>query len=281
MQTENSPPRNLWQKLELMDRRIIFLLVGASIFFPLLLGINFSVTQTKPVEDFYNAIEAIPEGSPVLISADWDPGSLAELYPMTLAVLRHCFDRKLRPVVLTLWPTGVAVVQRTLEETAGPRGLVNGEDYVFLGFKEGRQAVMVAMGQSIPATFPNDYRNITLSEIPLMEGIQNYNSFPIFISISAGFPGTKEYVQQVQSRYGLNMLSACAGVSAPEYYPYYTAGQLTGLIGGLKAAAEYEELIGHKDRATKAMGAQSFGHFMIVALIIFGNVMYFMGRRKS
>jgi hypothetical protein len=276
--TTNSPS---WiQRCENLDRRWIFLIVALALIFPLIFGINFGVLESVPVRDFYNEIDKLPAGSKVLISADWDPGSMAELYPATISVLNHCFDKKLKVVMYTLWPTGPGILTRCITETAEARGLVDGEDYVFLGFKEGRQAVMVAIGESLPATFPQDINNRPVGEIPIMQGVENYNSFPIFINVSAGFPGTKEYVQQVQSRFGLNMLSTCAGISAPEYYPYYEAGQLSGLCGGLKATAEYEQMIGHKGKATAAMGAQTFGHYIIVLLILFSNVMYFWSRRK-
>lgn len=267
------------QRIESMDRRYVFLCIVVSVLIPLVLPIGLESRVTEPVRAFHEVIESVPAGSTILMSADWDPGSLAELYPLMLAILRHLFDRQVRVVIVTLWPTGPRVIWRVLQEAAADRGLTDGVDYTFLGFKEGRQAVMVAMGANIPNTFPRDYHDRPVSELPIMEGILNYNSFPLFINISAGFPGTKEYVQQVQSRYGVRMLSACAGVSAPEYYPYYKAGQLIGLLGGLKAGAEYEGLIGHPGRALRSMDAQSTGHFMIVLLIVVGNVLFFIIRR--
>ena len=59
-------------------------------------------------------------------------------------------------------------------------------------------------------------------------------------------PGTKEWVQQVQARFHLPMVSGCTAVSAPEYYPYLQSGQLQGLLGGMAGAAEYEKLRGEK-----------------------------------
>jgi hypothetical protein len=69
-------------------------------------------------------------------------------------------------------------------------------------------------------------------------------------------------------------------VSAPEYYPYVQAGQLTGLLGGLSGAAEYEDLVGKRADAARGMDAQSVGHLMILVFIIAGNLLA-LGMRKG
>ena len=86
-------------------------------------------------------------------------------------------------------------------------------------------------------------------------------------------------VQQVRNRYNVPMVSACSGVSAPEYFAYYESKQLSGLVGGMKAFAEYEKLLGGKSGfATLAMSSQAAGHYVLVLLILFGNVLYLMKR---
>ena len=57
--------------------------------------------------------------------------------------------------------------------------------------------------------------------------------------------------------------------------------KMSGLLGGMKGAAEYELLIDTKGSATKGMDAQSSAHALIVLFVIIGNVFYFMGRRRE
>ena len=76
------------------------------------------------------------------------------------------------------------------------------------------------------------------------------------------------------------MVCGCTGVSAPEYYPYYQAGQLSGLLGGLGGAAKYEARVGVKGNATAGMPAQSMGHLAVIALILMGNVLYVVNKKK-
>ena len=67
----------------------------------------------------------------------------------------------------------------------------------------------------------------------------------------------------------------------PEMYPFIQSNQLTGFLGGLKGAAEYETLIDHKDRAAAGMSPQSVVHVLVVCFILFGNFLYFKSGRQK
>ena len=101
------------------------------------------------------------------------------------------------------------------------------------------------------------------------------------MNISAGYPGTKEWIQQVQGRFSIDLVAGCTAVSAPEYYPYIQANQLQGLLGGLAGAAEYEALIELPGTATLGMDSQSLGHLAVIAFILVGNVLHLLSRRRG
>jgi hypothetical protein len=73
----------------------------------------------------------------------------------------------------------------------------------------------------------------------------------------------------------------CTAVSAPQFYPYLQTGQLIGLLGGLKGAAEYETLVNYAGDATRRMDAQSIAHLVIIIFIIFANISYFVLRKRG
>jgi len=272
-------PTARWtERLEHLDRRIIFLVVAVGILVPLVAPLGLPVTVTEPVQAFRDQIDGLPPGSAVLVSADWDPGSRAELLPATVALFHHLFQRDVRVLIISLWPAGPRMVEQALAEVRGAHTKTYGKDYVNLGFKEGAEVVMVSLGDNLPATFPADYYGTPVSTLPVLRGIKSYKDIAMVITLSAGYPGTKEWVQQVQDRYNMPMISACAGVSAPEYYPYYQAGQLKGLIGGLKASAEYETVLERKGFAVAAMDAQALGHYIIIGFIILGNALYLINK---
>jgi hypothetical protein len=284
--------RRLLERLETFDRRWIFVVMGLAIVLPLVFPLGLPAAPSPPVKATYYTIEDLPQGSTVLLSVDLDPASTPELEPYFRAVVKHLKLRKHKLVVLTLWYQAPPLVERWIRETIeaetfpGDRAYRKNEDYVWLGFREGRQVAMANMGQDIFATFAGRAADGTpLGEIPVMRGIRRLSDFPLLVLVSAGFPGAKEYVQLVQGRYDLRIVAACTAVSTTDLAPYYQAGQLLGLAGGMSATAEYEIMVARllgvdttDGMGAKALDVLNIGHLVIILAIVFGNVIYFWGR---
>ena len=274
--------KKILEKLERLDRRIIFIFIFLAIIVPLLLPMNLDFSVTAPVQSFYDAIEDLPPESKVLVSCDYDPGSMPELFPMNLAVFHHLLSRGHKVIVMQLWATGTLLVERAMSEVLEDfPDKKYGEDWVNLGFKEGREVVMVSMGTNIPKTFPTDSRGTKVEDIPIMQGVKNFDDIALLMNISGGLPGTKEWVLQVQSRYHVKLGSGCTAVVAPEFYPYIQSGQLVGLLGGMKGAAEYEKLLQRPGTAQRGMDAQSVSHIIVFLFILIGNIAYFSVKSKK
>jgi hypothetical protein len=264
---------NFFSALRRLDRRWIFLTVGLLVVVPLLTGFHIApVRPSARARGFYDAIQRVPEGATILLAGDYDPGTIAENYPMHLAAVRHLMSRNIKIIAVELYPGGPPLADRVLHIAGEEFHKREGIDYVNLGFKSGNEAVMSQLGSSIPVTYPADRRGIRVSQIPVMKGVENFGQIALLVSISAGYPGTKEWVQQVVSRYHVPMVAGVTAVSAPEYYPYLQAGQLQGLLGGMAGAAEYEVLVGHPALATRGMDAQSLAHIFIAFMILLGNL---------
>jgi hypothetical protein len=272
---------SLARALESLDRRWIFLAVGLLVLVPLIWPMPLPISVSARVRAYADAIDALPDGSPVLVSCDYDPAAKPELVPMTITTLRHLFSKHCRVIVTVLWNGGPGIVDQTLRAVAAETGMKYGVDYINLGYKAGNEAVMVLMGQSIPNTFPRDNSGGDTRSFPVMQGIRNYSSFPLLISLSAGYPGTKEYVQQVQGRFHVRMIAGVTAVSAPDFYPYLQSGQLEGLLGGMAGAAEYEKARGEYGAATRGMVPQSLVHLFIAICILAGNAVQWLRAREA
>ncbi len=264
-----------------IDRRIIFALIFVAVVWPLIQPMRLPIGVSPPVQTLYDAVEAIPPGSVVMLGADYSPDTMPELQPMVETFLRHAFERDLRVVVACLWPASPPLVETAIGPLAEEYGKEYGVDYVNLGYMAGGIVTLLGMGASIPITFPSDYGGTPVTEIPLMQEVENFDDIAFVMEVSAGTPGTREWVQQVQGRYRVALGSGTTAVGAPNFYPYVQSGQLTGLLGGLKGAAEYETLIGHPGDATKGMDAQSIVHALVVVFILFGNVVYLLSLRSK
>ena len=268
--------------LERLDRRWIFLVMGLLVLGPLLFPLNLPLGLSKEVRGFRDAIDHIPDGSTVLMSCDYDPGAIPEMVPMTRTAMRQLLQKRCKIVITVLWNAGPGLVDSVTREVAHEfPDRRYGIDWINLGYKSGNEAVMVVMGQGIANAFPRDYSGDDTRSFPIMRNVRDYSSFPLLVNISAGYPGTKEWVQQVQARFHLPMVAGVTAVSAPEFYPYLQSGQLLGLLGGMAGAAEYEKSRGESGSATKGMGAQSLGHVFVALCILLGNLVRRGGRDRS
>lgn len=268
------------EKLLNLDRRIVYAVLFAGVVLALLIDFRLPVRATPNVRSVYEGVEAVPENASILISFDFGPSTVTELGPMARAILHHCFQRKLKVIAVTLVPEGQGTTQTLLEEVAAEYGAGYGDDYVYLGYKAGNEAVILNMGQDLRRAFDRDVRGNALADMATTRDISSLRDLPYVIDLSSGYPGVEEWIQFGQERYGFKLAAGVTAVMAPDFFPFLQSGQLTGLLGGLAGAAEYEHLIGREGDAIDGMRPQSVGHLIIIAFILFGNLAYFTRKNR-
>ncbi|MCX6826819.1 MAG: hypothetical protein NTV06_06110 [candidate division Zixibacteria bacterium] len=245
-----------------------------------LLGINLITHPSPEVQKSYTFIENLPESSVVMVSFDHEASSLPEIQPISLILLRHLFRRNLRVVGLSLFAEGTAIGYRTLTKVAQEYGKQYGHDYVFLGFKPQHISAILGMGESIRGVFPEDYFGNKIEEIPLMRKIRNYDDILVVISIADG-DRTMQWIEYAGAKYHQRIMAGLTAAMITTYDPYLASGQLSSAVGGLKGAAEYENLYGRRGMGNRGMVAQTAAHIFIIVLIVIGNILYFKNRSKG
>jgi len=277
-----------------IDRRWIFLLMFLAVAVPILRQVRFPEKPTDLARAVFDEVEKLPAGDPVLLAFDFDPGSEGELGPMATAFVRHCAEKKLKMYFLGLWPVGPQMIDDTIAKVIKPDfpELKYGEDYVNLGFKPGNEGVIKVIVTDLRELYTTDDKGTNVDKIPMMTGIHSVQDFKLVINVSAGYVGTKEWVQYAATPYKgkIRLVAGCTGVQAPLLYPYIP-DQLPGLLGAIKGAAEYEKLVmdryggEHPDpkylEGIRRMGPQLVAHLLMIALIILGNVIFFVEKRKE
>jgi hypothetical protein len=267
-------------KLANLDRRIIYLLVGLAVIIPMLIPLGLPVDITRPVKNVYDKIEFLPAGSIVLVSTDYDPGSEAELYPATEAVIEHCFRRNLRIYMMGLWPAGSALGERALDTLARIHHKTYGIDFVNVGYRPGGAVMLLSLGRSFRDVIRVDFTGRPIDSLELGRQVRSSRDIALVMTLSAGDPGVIHWVQYFHARFGTPICAATTAIMAPRQYPYMNSGQLVGLLGGLKGAAEYETLIKRRGRGLTGMDSQSIVHVLLVLFIILGNLILINQRRK-
>jgi hypothetical protein len=228
----------------------------------------------------FNAVESLRAGSVMMVSIDFDPSSAPEVQPMLLAVLRHAFRRDVRVIIMGQLALGLPLAEIALNQVAPEMHKEYGRDYVNLGYRPGYTAMMVGIGREIRDYFSTDYRGVPIDSFAFMRSVHSYRDIGLLVSLAHGAVADA-WIQFVGGRFDENIVIGCTGVNAPNMYPYLHAGQIRGILGGLQGAAAYEQLIDRRGSASLGMPAQSWGHGLIIALLLIGNIGFLLSRRKA
>ncbi|MGE0373811.1 MAG: hypothetical protein AB7I48_12720 [Planctomycetaceae bacterium] len=275
-----------------LDRRWIFLVMFLAVAIPTLVGFRFPEEPSQLVRNVFDAVEDLPRGSRIFMAYDYDPGAQGELHPMGVALTRHCALRGHRMYYMTLWPQGLPLLQANLDvlKTEFP-DLKYGEHYVNFGFRGGgNEGPIKVIVTDLRKSVSSDIYGTSLDQMPITRDVKNVQQMDLIISVSAGDPGTKQWVQFAATPFGIPLVGGSTGVQSATLYPYIP-NQLRGLLGAIKGAAEFEFLLNEKYpqlkenpsafEAQRRMGTQLIAHVTLIALIVLGNVIFFAQQRRE
>ena len=270
------------QRLQQIPRYYIYLLLAVVVTWQVLFPIALPILPSRVTQGVYDAIAAVPDDQLILISTDWDASTEAETGPQTEAIIHACFQNGKRFAIMNLQPPmGVKLANDIAERVAADYGATYGVDWCNWGYKYGFDNVLIALAKNIPKTIGDDFHGNPVTDLPMMEGVEDIESIGLVVEITGLAGVTEMWIGLIQGVYGTPLASAYTAVMVPGYYPFLDSGQLKGMLNGAKGAAEMEVLVKRPDRASAIMPVQSWAHMLIIALIIIGNLGYVFGRRRT
>jgi len=290
---------SLWEKLERIDRRVLYALLWIVVLPVLYYPINLPTVISSLTQTYYNEIEAIPPGSVVALTFDLGPAGWPELGGMCYTSMQHLFsmvqEKGIKVVMLTYWATGAALIPNCFNEVYGPMdqmGAAYGTDWVNLGYIAGGEVGMSAFADDVWGAKPTDYQGTLVSTLPMMQNVRTIQDVYMLVSIESGTPGLEEYLRQWWTRKStLKILIGALGVSIPGVEPYRAANVVQSYLPGGKGASEYISLVGKKVPAIipgqmgkKAVGvndALSTSHVLVIIFVVLGNIGYFLRPRRK
>jgi len=285
---------NIFDRMMSLDRRWVFLLLAIVCVVTYLLEFHVPIALSNEVESIYDRFEALEEGDMIYMSVDYDPNALAELHPTTYVLAEYCFRKKIKVIFGTLSNLGQGMVDQVLHDVADSvsrdatyngvfyegRQIENGIDYVFLGYKPYPAMVIQAMGLDFRVAFPTDYYGTPLDDIPIMQGVKNFDQCKLVMDMAAGNV-VEMWITYGYGNYGVPLAAAVTGVMGADMYPYLNSGQLFGLAAGLLGSAQLEKLTDNPGRAIDGMRIQVFAHIVIILFIVMGNIGYLATRNRN
>tara|TARA_Y100000814_G_scaffold103318_1_gene72252 strand:+ start:85 stop:1002 length:918 start_codon:yes stop_codon:yes gene_type:complete len=301
----SSKVTNILLSLGKVDRKIIFAIIGIVVLIPLLKPewVDIPIQISPDSRKVFTELSSLEPGSKVLLSFEYGPSTKPEIHPMSVALLNHLFAKQIKVYIMALWPDGVFMATDALDQVLSSK-LFNIEeytDYVNLGFKQGGEVVIRGVASDIRQLYTKDYKQVPMDDIPMMEGVNSVSDFDYVIDLSAGTPGTTEWVQYACDPKNVPFTSGCTSIQVTDVMPYVKSGQVRGILAGMPGAAEYESMVKEElqrlqkenspginpgvtvptGKATGRMSAQSIAHLVMVLFIILGNISYFISRRMK
>ena len=243
---------------------------------------NISLVTIPSAESikFHDFLDSLPAGSTVIVSFDHEASALPEIRPLSVAVLRHLFSHGHKLIGLALLAEGTGIGNQMMEQVAGEYHKSYGSDYVYLGYQPQPIAAIISMGESLKKTFPTDYFSRPYDSLAILSSVTNLAQVAAVVSIADGNL-TTHWIEYGHARYNVPVVGAVTGAMMTSYDPYLASGQLAAMVGGLRGAAEYETLIGQRGSGARGMLAQTTGHLYVIAMILAGNIIYFVARRRG
>ena len=275
---------SVWQKINKLDRRYTYLLAWIFVLFPLLNPLGLPIPISPDAHAWYDYVEnEINDGDVVLFTPMYGVSGMPELFPMTVATMKHLLTKDVQIVVVSFWNQGPLVFNTLLTQVdPADYGYVYGEDWIRLGYIPGSETAMGSFAANIHTTVSADYvEGRSLDSFPMMADIQQGEDIDVIVSIETGTPGTPEWMRQFNAPFGTPQITGCIGVSVSGMIPYLQSGQLQALMPGLTVSAEYEILLNKPGLAVAGVDAVSTSHVYVTLLVIVGNLAYFMTREDN
>ena len=294
--------KKLLIRLGNVDRRWIFLLIGLSVLIPLLKPkwIRIPIETTLNTQVVFDEISKLEENDKILISFAYGPSTKPEIHPMTIALFNQLFSKGVKVYIVSLWPDGVIMAKDAMMQILDSKvfNLADGKHYVIFDYKVGGEIVIKNIASDFRGLYMQDINKISVGNISMMEDIKSIEDFDFVFDLSAGVPGNAEWVQYACDPKKVPLSSGCTSIMVTDAIPYVQSGQLRGILAGMPGAAEYENLVYdfminqndnkfilnydkiYPGKATARMSSQSLAHVLMVLLILFGNISYYLLRKR-
>jgi hypothetical protein len=262
---------SLISRFRTIDPKVLYLLVLIVVGAPLIRPINLPIGASRYTQLFYDQVESLKPGNIVLVSFSFASAKTPEFYPQMIAATQHLLLKKANMVFVSWLADDTPFTGKLFTDLSfDKRGLKYGVDYVDLGFIAGGAIGMAAFARDTQKTPGADVRGTPTGDLPLMTKIKSASDFQLLMSFISIL--SEDFIGQVQTPYKVPLVTGTDGVSFAGTLPYLAAGQIKGILNTMVGAAEYEKLLKIPGKGTSYMDAQQMSHFLMIALIILGNL---------
>ena len=268
------------------DPRFVYAVLLFAIVAPLLTHATVSVPISPTTLALYQFIQKLPVNSLVVESFDYATSVVPELHPQAIVVTQQLFLRPVKILFVALDNNGPTLADAVLD-TVNKENKTYGIDYANLGYIP-NTATLIGMPANISQFLPFDTDGNPTANLPIIKEFPAAKLASLVITFDDDSSALYSYLQYWEGRSNIPVAVGATATIAPGFMPFYNSGQVVGVLFSVRAAAEYELLLHQQyncclgiSGASSTMVALSASHLLIVAMVVFSNAAYFIGKEVS
>ncbi len=256
---------------------IAFLLLIATLFSAFTNSKIFSLPLLAPREtlDVIDLARNLPENAPVLVVVDYDAARSAEMESAVAPLLDGMLLLKHpRLTFVSNTEMGAALTEHLMRGALAFHAQ-NGATYLNLGYLPGGSIGIRAFADDPTRAASLDAYGNLAWDAPALQGVAALDQFALILLVVDNADSVRAWVEQTQSIRGATPLLAISSAqAAPLIQPYYAAGQIRGIVGGIFGGALLERHFsgGRPGMARTYWDAYSIGMALAAAFLILGGL---------
>jgi hypothetical protein len=230
---------NIFERIQKLDRRWIYIVVALAIVIPLAIPFNSDNVTSPSTENLYQFIDSYAgrQDRAILLSFYHDASTMPELFPMEVAILRHCFERNVKVFMLTWFPQGAPIIDYAINTVKEEYpNIKSGVDYCNFGYIPAALAMptILGMGDNIAAAVKTDAEGRKLENLEIIKGVNNYSEMNLVVEFSGSSAGVT-WLYYARPKFGLNIGVGVTAVMAADEYPSCSPDRRSACWQGSKA----------------------------------------------
>jgi hypothetical protein len=270
----------LFEKMHRLDRRILYLIFTLAVAGAMLRPVVLPLPIAAATRAYYDRIEALGENDIVLLEVGYGPIAAADIHPSVVAVATHVARQGAKIVLMSVWADGPMFSAQIVDHLER-LGRVYGEHMVDFGFRAGGEGTIAALGRDFRSVMTTDVRGTSIDAFDWLDRVKTARDFSMILVSSGGTPGPPEWIRQVTDPLDIPLGGMVGAIMKPSQIPFVHSGQMFGLLGGMRDAAEYEYLTRQPGDGTRSLGALMFAHIVILVFLAMSNIGYFATKKKA
>jgi len=259
------------------DHRSLYLIFFIIMLFPFLVPFNLPMQISQPTRDVYDTISGLPDGSLVLLSADFRTMSWSEIGAGSASMLQQLFDLPVKFVVISMIPEGPLLFERILS-MVDQKDKIYGVDWINLGYVSGRESAAAGLADNFKSVVLTDQSGSSLNDFDLTSNINGAEDFDLILTF---VDESAPWLLYWSVPFGVPIIETGQALMVPGWLPYYQEGTLKGYLGGVRGYAEYQTVLGVAGEPVKFMNAINISFIFIILVMLLGNVQYFLSKNKK